>query len=106
MPRRSVRVELQEVPLNTRFRKFSGGRKDKVRERAKVEVVQTGEESFGVTVKRGVVSVKKGKVSGQGLTVASVRAGVRRDIKAGKYDSALFDDYERIQAEKKAKKKK
>lgn len=105
MARKSVQVELQEVPLSTRFRKYTGGRRDKVRERAKIEVVQVGEEKFGVTVKRGVVSVKKGTVSGKGLTVASVRASVRRQIKAGKYDDALFEEYERIQASKKAKKK-
>jgi hypothetical protein len=105
MARRSVQVELQEVPLTTRFRKFSGGRRDKVRERAKIEVVQTGADTFGVTVKRGITSVKKGKVAGGDLTVASVRAAVRRDIKAGKYDSALFDGYDRIMAAKKAKKK-
>lgn len=106
MPRRSVQVELQEVPLKTRFRKMTGGRRDKVRDRAKVEVVQVGEEKFGVTVRRGVVSVKKGTIQGSNLTVASVRAAIRRQIKQGKYDSALFDDYEKIQSGKKAKAKK
>jgi len=105
MPRRSVQVELQEVPLTTRFRKMTGGRRDKVRDRAKVEVVQIGDEKFGVTVRRGVVSVKKGTIQGKGLTLASVRAAIRRSIKQGKYDDALFDGYEKIQASKKTKKK-
>ncbi len=105
MARRSVNVELEEVPLNTRFRKYAGGRRVKVRERAKIEVVQVDQEKFGVTVKRGITSVKKGTVNGASLTVASVRAAVRRDIKAGRYDTALFEDYDRIQAAKKAKKK-
>lgn len=105
MPRKSVQVELQDVPLTTRFRKFTGGRRDKVRERAKIEVVQIGDERFGVTVRRGIVSVKKGTVSGKGLTVASVRASVRRSIRSGKYDDALFEGYDKIQAAKKAKKK-
>ncbi|MBI5136278.1 MAG: hypothetical protein HZA24_02960 [Nitrospirae bacterium] len=105
MPRKSAQVALQEVSLTTRFRKFTGGRRDKVRDRAKVEVVQVGERTFGVTVKRGTVTVKKGTVGGAGLSEATVRAAVRRDIKAGAYDSALFDDYDRIVVAKKAKKK-
>lgn len=105
MPRRSVQVELQEVPLTTRFRKMTGGRRDKVRDRAKVEVVKTGDEKFGVTIRRGVVSVKKGTIQGANLTLASVRAAIRRQIKQGKFDSALFDEYEKIQAAKKSKAK-
>jgi len=103
MARRSVQVDLQEVPLHTRFRKFTGDRRDKVRARAKIEVVKIGEYKFGVTIKRGVVSVKKGTVGGNGLTEASVTASVRKGIKAGDYDTALFDDFDRIQAQKKAK---
>jgi len=105
MARRSVQVDLQDVPLHTRFRKFSGDRRDKVRARAKIEVVRIGEDKFGVTVKRGVVSVKKGTVSGSGLTEATVLSAVRKAIKAGEYDTALFDDYDRIQAQKQAKSK-
>lgn len=105
MPRKSAKIELQEVSLTTRFRKFTGDRRSKVRDRAKVEVVQVGEHTFGVTVKRGTTTVKKGTVSGAGLTEASVRASVRKDIKGGGYDAALFDGYDRLVAAKKAKKK-
>ncbi len=105
MVRKSTKLVLEEVPLNTRFRKFSGDRRDKVRGRAKIEVVKIGDGRFGVTVKRGIVSVKKGVVSGPGLTAGSVQTAVRRAIKAGDYDDALFDGYDKIMAEKKAKKK-
>jgi len=104
MAKRSASIELQDVPLNTRFRKFTGGARDKVRERAKLDVVKVAENRFGVTVRRGIVSVKKGTVEGKGLTAAAVKAAVRRAIKTGDYDTALFDDYDRIIAEKKAKK--
>ena len=104
MARRSAQVELQEVPLNTRFRKFSGGARTKVRERAKIEVVKIADNRFGVTVRRGIVSVKKGTVEGATLTASSVQSAVRKAIKAGDYDAALFDGYDRIVAEKKAKK--
>ncbi len=103
MARKTVQVELKEVPLNTRFRKFKGGRKTKVRERAKIEVVNTGDGEYGVTIKRGIISVKKGRVDGASLTLAGVRAAVRRDIKSGKYDADLFEGYDNIQAAKKAK---
>ena len=104
MAKRSTQIELKEVPLNTRFRKFSGGARTKVRERAKIEVVKIGDNRFGVTVRRGIVSVKKGVVEGDSFTVASVQSAVRKAIKSGDYDTALFDDYARIVAEKKAKK--
>jgi hypothetical protein len=104
MAKRSTQIELQEVPLNTRFRKFSGGARTKVRERAKIDVVKIAENRFGVTVRRGIVSVKKGTVESKTLTVSSVQSAVRKAIKAGDYDVALFDDYDRIVAEKKSKK--
>ncbi|MFQ5508160.1 MAG: hypothetical protein ACE5FN_02355 [Leptospirillia bacterium] len=106
MARRAVKVELEEVALNTRFRKFSGDRNSKVRQRAKVEVVRVSEDEFGVTIKRGITTVKKGKFNGKGLKEASIRSAVQRDIRAGKYDDALFDGYDRIQAAKKKKKAK
>ncbi|MDH5526937.1 MAG: hypothetical protein OEY97_06455 [Nitrospirota bacterium] len=104
MPRKSVQVELTEVSLNRRFRKFKGDkpdRKAKVRARAKVDVVQVESDQYGVTIRRGTVTVKKGVVSGPDLTEKSVKSAVQRDIRAGKYDAAIFDEYDRISAAKK-----
>lgn len=106
MARRAVSVQLEEVPLSTRFRKQTTDRKAKVRTRAKVEVVQIGDKRFGVTIRRGIVTVKKGTVDATGTTAAKVRAGIQRDIKAGHYDTALFDTYAEIVASKKKSAKK
>ncbi|MDH4228659.1 MAG: hypothetical protein OEW11_02800 [Nitrospirota bacterium] len=108
MPKKAVTVELKDVDLSRRFRKYSGkrpDRKDKTRQRAKVDVVQTGPEEFGVTIRRGTVTVKKAVATGSTLNVKSLRAAVQRDIRAGKYDSALFDAYERLKEKKKTAKK-
>lgn len=104
MPRKSVQVELKDVALTSRFRKYKGAkpdRKAKVRARAKVDVVQVDSEQYGVTIRRGTVTVKKGVVTGAGLTEKSVRSAVQRDIRAGKYDAEIFDAYEKIVAAKK-----
>ncbi len=97
---RGDQLELQDVPLTTRFRKFAGGPKRKVRDKAKVDVVQVDENKFGITIRRGTVTVKKAVVEGDKLSVTSVRGKITRAIKAGQYDSALFDDYDRLVANK------
>jgi hypothetical protein len=101
MARQAVSVQLEEVPLSTRFRKQTTDRKAKVRARAKVEVVQIGDKRFGVTIRRGIVTVKKGTVEAADTTVAKVRAAIQKEVKAGHYDTALFDDYAQIVASKK-----
>lgn len=101
--RTQATVELHEVPLKTRFRKLTTDKKAKVRQRAKVEVVPLGDNRFGVTIRRGVVTLKKGVVQMAQGTAAKVRTQIRRDIKAGHYDGALFEDYQKILAAKKRK---
>jgi hypothetical protein len=104
MAKRPSSAELQDVPLTTRFRKMNTDKKAKVRQRAKVVVVPISSNGYGVTIKRGTVTVKKGTVEIADTTATKVRTQVERDVKAGHYDTALFEDYERIVGAKRKKK--
>ncbi|RMF81405.1 MAG: hypothetical protein D6739_09280 [Nitrospirae bacterium] len=102
---RPRKLGLEEVPLNTRFkRKPRSVDKKAIREKAKITIGYYDADHYGVTLKRGVTIVKKMKMPINKMSVEEAEKAVRGEVLKGMFDDALIDDYQRIMAERKQKK--